>query len=138
MRFWSCKTISAARLSMWKIVHIKEQTYSLLIIAWYGGRNFTKLILKFLAIKNNVSISTLCISPFPEDYTISVYIMTTLHWFIYIAALAFLINWNKKWCSKSNLLNMDHLFLKIPLQLLFTHCQISLSIWRPQRISISG
>ena len=30
-----------------------------------------------------------------------------------------------------------NLFLKIPLQLLFTHCRIPLSIWRPQSIWIS-
>ena len=35
---------------------------------------------------------------------------------IFLAVQAFLINWNEKWCSQSNILTMDHkLMLKIPL-----------------------
>ena len=62
------------------------------------------------------SISVLCIANFPVDYTISVYMMTTLHFCnlytaqsIYIAALLFLRNW-KQW-SKPNMLTMDHDFV---------------------------
>ena len=48
----------------WKIVHIKEQTCTLLIITWYGDRNCTKLVLKPLAAKNGLSVSVLYIAPF--------------------------------------------------------------------------
>ena len=45
----------------------------------YSGRNCTKLILKPLTVKNGLSISVSCIAPFSVDYTISVYMMATLH-----------------------------------------------------------
>ena len=53
---------------------------------------------------------------FPVDYTISVYMMITLHFcsfyttqFLYLSALPFLRNW-KQW-SKSNTLTIDHDFV---------------------------
>ena len=70
--------------------------------------------IKTEAAKSGLSISVLC-TDFPVDYTISVYMMTILHFYclntrryIYIAALQFLINWNEKRCSKCNILTMDH------------------------------
>ena len=93
-------------------VHVKEWTCTLLIITWYDCRNCTKLVLKPLAVKNGLSFSAVYCS-FPVDYTISIYMMNTLHFCslyttrsIYIAAIPFLINW-KQW-SKSNILTMDH------------------------------
>ena len=64
---------------MWEIVHKKEQTCTLVIITSYGGRNCAKLVLKPLAAKNGLSISVLYIAPFLVDYTLSVYMMNTLH-----------------------------------------------------------
>ena len=102
-----------ARPGTWEIVHVKEQTCTLLI-TWYSGRNCIKLVLKPLAAKNGLCFSRVYCS-FPVDCTISVYAMTIFHFWsmyttqsIYIAALPFLINWNEKRCSKSNMLNMDH------------------------------
>ena len=97
MRFCPCKTILGAHLYKWEIMYIKEQISTLLIIT-YGGSNCTKQYFSF-----------------PADYTISVYMMSIPHFCslyttqsIYIAALPFLINWNEKQCSKSNILTMDY------------------------------
>ena len=75
-----------------------------------GGRNCTKLVLKPFA----VDFSPVYCS-FPVDYTVSVYMMTTLYFYslytmrsIYIASIPFLINWNEKSCDKSNIMTMDH------------------------------
>ena len=75
-----------------------------------GGRNCTKLVLKPFA----VDFSPVYCS-FPVDYTVSVYMMTTLYFYslytmrsIYIASIPFLINWNEKSCGKSNIMIMDH------------------------------
>ena len=48
----------------WEIIHVKEQTCTLLILIWYGCRNCTKLVSKLLAAKNSLSISVLCIASF--------------------------------------------------------------------------
>ena len=76
---FSCKTVLGGHPCMWEIVHIKEQTCMLVIITSYGGRNCPKLVLKPLAAKNGLSISVLYIAPFLVDYTLSVYMMNTLH-----------------------------------------------------------
>ena len=120
-RFCACKTIPGTRPCMWKIAHIKEQMCTLLIIKWYGSRNCTKLVLKPLAAKNSLSISVLCIATI---HICNVYNTQSID----IVALPFLINWNEKQCSKSHILTIDH---KMPVQLLFIHCWIPLSIWRP-------
>ena len=39
-----------------------------------------------------------------DDYPQFLYTMRSIH----IAALSFLINWNEKWCSESNILTVDH------------------------------
>ena len=44
-RFYACKTILHARPCTWEIMHIKEKTYTLLIIT-FGSRNYTKLVFK--------------------------------------------------------------------------------------------
>ena len=46
------KTILGARQCMWEIVHVKEQN-----CMWYGGRKCTKLVLKLVAAKNDLSHS---------------------------------------------------------------------------------
>ena len=43
---------------------VLEQTYILLIITSYSGRNCTKSVLKPLAAKNDLSISVMCTAPF--------------------------------------------------------------------------
>ena len=141
--FRARKTILGAHPCMWKIMHIKEQTCTLLIITWFSGRKCTKLVLKPLTSKNGLSISVLCTAPFLY-YTISVYMMTTLHsrtlrGLLHCSAI-FSINWNKKRCSKSNVVTMDHeLVPENPIQLLFiTHCRIPLSTCRMWSIWKSG
>ena len=57
VRFCACKTVLGSHPCTWEIVHIKEQTYRLLTIIWYGSRNCTKLVLKLLAAKNNLLLS---------------------------------------------------------------------------------
>ena len=69
-----------------------------------------------------------------DDYPSFLY--TT--WSIYIAAQSFLIRWNGKQCSKSNILTIGHWFvLEILFQVLLIHCQMPLSIWQLQSICIS-
>ena len=63
--FRALKTVLGARPCMWEIVHVKGETCTLFTILWYQGRNCTKLVLKPLAAKNGISISVLCIAPFP-------------------------------------------------------------------------
>ena len=63
-RFCACKTILGACPCMWEIMPVKEQTYMSLIITWYGGRKCTKLVLKPLAAKSDLSFSVLCTTPF--------------------------------------------------------------------------
>ena len=82
------------------------------IIAWYSGRNFTKLVLRPLATKNNklfqscillLSFRLPCFS-LHDDYPPFLYTTQS----ICIAALPFLANWIEKRCSESNILTMDH------------------------------
>ena len=61
-RFYASKTILRARPCMWEIMHIKEKTYTLLIIT-FRSRNYTKLVFKPLAAKKGLSISVLCTAP---------------------------------------------------------------------------
>ena len=63
-RFRARKTILGARLCMWEVIPLKEQTCTLLIITWYGGIKCTKFVLKFLIGKNALSISVLFTAPF--------------------------------------------------------------------------
>ena len=56
-RFCACKTVLGSHPCTWEIVHLKEWTYRLLTITWYGSRNCTKLVLKPLAAKNNLLLS---------------------------------------------------------------------------------
>ena len=58
------KTVLGARRYTLEIVHVKEQTSTLLIITWYGSKNCAKLVLKPLLAKNGLYISVLCIAPF--------------------------------------------------------------------------
>ena len=91
----------------------KEQTYTLLLITWFGRRNYTKSVFKpFAAKKRLLYLSTVHCS-FPLDYTILVNIMTTLHSCTLRDLFTwqhhqFLINWNEKQRSESNMLTMDH------------------------------
>ena len=102
-----------ACLCIWEIIHVKEQTCTLLIITWYGNRNCTKLVLKPFAAKFSLSISVLCTVISCRLY-ISVYATTTIHLCalrdlcIYKAVPPFLINLDEKWCSKFNIVTMDH------------------------------
>ena len=113
MRFRACKTVLGASQCTWEIVYVKEQKCTLLTITWYSGRNCTKLVLKPLADQDGLSISILCTAPFlyfilfqftpwlPSQFVFTI-------WSIYRAVLSFLIKWNEKWCSESNILTMDH------------------------------
>ena len=62
-RFCACEDVLGPCLCAWKIVQVKEQTCTLLVIT-YGSRNYTKLVLKPLAVKSGLSISVLYIAPF--------------------------------------------------------------------------
>ena len=62
-RLSACKTVSGAYWFTSEFVHVKKQTYALLII-WYGSRNCNKLVFKPLGGKNDLSISVLCIASF--------------------------------------------------------------------------
>ena len=62
-RLSPCKTVSGAYWCTSEFVHVKKQTYALLII-WYGSRNCNKLVFKPLGGKNDLSISVLCIASF--------------------------------------------------------------------------
>ena len=76
-RFRVRETVLGACPCTWEIVHVKEQMCTLLIITWYGGRNCTKLVLKPLVTKNGLFQS--CVLLLPVDYTVSLYVVTTLH-----------------------------------------------------------
>ena len=94
-----------------KIVQVKEETCMLLIITWNSGRNCTKLIWKPLVANNDLSISVLCIASFLyiTQFQFTWRLPSIVHYTSsYIAALPFLINWNERWCSESNILTMDH------------------------------
>ena len=95
-----------------KIVQVKEETCMLLIITWNSGRNCTKLIWKPLVANNDLSISVLCIASFlyitQFQFTWRLPSILVHYTSSYIAALPFLINWNERWCSESNILTMDH------------------------------
>ena len=95
-----------------KIVQGKEETCMLLIITWNSGRNFTKLIWKPLVGHNDLPVSVLCIASFlyitQFQFTWRLPYILVHHASSYIAALPFLINWNERWCSESNILTMDH------------------------------
>ena len=85
-------------------------------ITWYSSRNCTSLVLNLA--NNSIYLKTAslfqsCVlllscrqSYFSlhDDYPPLIYTMQS----IYIAALPFLINWNDKQCSESNILTMDH------------------------------
>ena len=60
MRFGAYKTVLGACLCMLEIVHVKEQTCTLLIMTWYGGRNCAKLVLKSLAAKDHLFLCQPC------------------------------------------------------------------------------
>ena len=102
----------------------------------YGSRNCTKLVLKPLAAKTATLFQS-CILllscrlynfDLHDDYPPFLYTMQS----IYIAALPILMNWNG-----SNIANLiywpqtTNLFLKVPVQLLLTHCRIPLQIKNP-------
>ena len=66
-RFLASKIVLRVYPCMWEIMHVKEQMCmmcTLLIITCYNSRNCTKLVLKPLAAKNDLSISVLCIASF--------------------------------------------------------------------------
>ena len=116
---------------MGNCLHVKEQTCTLLIITWFGSRNCTKLPLHLTAKKGLFPSCALHLSFrlhfFSVHYEYAPFLYNMLS--IYIAALPFLINWSEKQCCKSNILTMDHkLVLKISVQLLLTHCWITLSV----------
>ena len=92
------------------MLHIKKQMCTLIII-WYDSRNCAKLVLKHLVAKNGL-LFQFCVlllscrlyySSLHDDYSLFLYFT----WSIYIVALPFLINWNRKWCIESNILTMD-------------------------------
>ena len=90
----------------------KEQMCMLRITTWYNGRKCTKLVSKFLAAKNGLSISVLCTAPFLK---IILFQFTwrlpsiLVHYVIYLqTVLPFSINWNEKQCRESNILTMEH------------------------------
>ena len=90
-------------------MHVKEQTCTLLILTCYSSRNCTKLVLKPLAAKKDLSISVLCSAP--ADYTIQFiwWILSIhVHYAIFLQSSATIFDWNKKQCSESNILTMDH------------------------------
>ena len=58
-RFHASKTVLDQCLSMWEIVHVKEQMCMLLIITWSGNINCTKLVLKPFRAKNSLFQSCL-------------------------------------------------------------------------------
>ena len=60
----ACTTVLGACPCMWEIMPVKEQMQMSLIIMWYGGRKCTKLVLKSLAAKNDLSFWVLCTTPF--------------------------------------------------------------------------
>ena len=98
-RFRARKTVLGARSCAWKIVHVKEQMCTLLIITRHGGRNCTKLVLKKTWQLKTASLFQSCLLLFPVDYSTLVYMITTLHFCslyntrsIHIIALRFLIN----------------------------------------------
>ena len=111
-RFCAPKTIFGARLCTWKIVPEKEETCTLLIIAWHSIRKCTKLVLnpgklKTASLFQSCILLLSCILYYFSlhgDYSPFLYTM----WSIYRAAIPFLTNWNEKWCSKSNILTMNH------------------------------
>ena len=122
-----------AKLSVYmgNCLHVKEQTCTLLIITWFGSRNCTKLPLHLTAKKGQFPSCALHLSFrlhfFSVHYEYPPFLYNMLS--IYIAALPFLINWSEKQCCKSNILTMDHkLVLKISVQLLLTHCWITLFV----------
>ena len=58
-RFHVSKNVLGQCLSMWEIVHVKEQMCILLIITWSGNINCTKLVLKPFTAKNSLFQSCL-------------------------------------------------------------------------------
>ena len=100
-RFRAHKTVLVACLCTWEIMHKKEQVSTLLIITYYRGRNFTKLVLKPLSAKNGLSISVLCTVPF-------LYIILFQFTWWLCSILVHFLNWNEKWWSESDILNMYH------------------------------
>ena len=62
-RFHARKTVLGVRPCTWEIMHVKEQTCTLLIIAWHGLRNYSIVVLKSSAAKNILSTSILCLAP---------------------------------------------------------------------------
>ena len=86
------------------MVHVKDQTCTLLIITWWSGRNCPKLVFKPLAAKKDLSISVLFTAPFLQIIPVSVYMVTmcALQDIFKEQCHHFWINWNEKWCSKFN------------------------------------
>ena len=60
---------------------VKKQRCMSLITTWYDSRNCTKVVLKPLPAKKWPSYFTPVYCSFFVDYTISVYMMTTLHFY---------------------------------------------------------
>ena len=135
MKFCARQAILGARLCMWEIVYVKEQTCTSLIIKWYGSRSCTKLMLKIRRLQWPLYFSLVYCS-FPVDYTISVCMMTTP----YLRIIHDLFTeqrynfWQTE--TRSSIANLTYwrwttnLVMKIPVQLLLTHCQLPWSIWR--------
>ena len=135
-RFCACKTVKGACLCMWDIVPVNEQACTLLMITWYSSRKFTKLALKLLAAKAPSLFQSCVLLLSSKLYYFSLHdnhppFLYTV-WSIYIAMLAFLINWNER----SNIANViywlwtTNVFRKISVHLLLTQCRIPLSVWK--------
>ena len=89
-----------------------KATCTLIIITWYDGRKCTKLVLNPWQLKT-VSLFHACVLllscrlyyfSLHDDYSLFLYTMQS----VYIAVLPFLINWNEKQCSESNIMTIDH------------------------------
>ena len=110
-KLFASKAVLIACLCTREIMPVNKQTWPLLEI-WYGGRKCTKLALKLLADKK-VSPFQFCVLllscifyyfSLHDEYPPLLYTTRS----IYIVTLPFLINWNEKPCSESNILTMDH------------------------------
>ena len=94
------------------MMHVKEQTCTLLIATWSNSRYCTKLVLKPLPAKTSLPISLLCIAPF---LWIILFQFTWwlpsihVHYTIFLHSRATIFDeLEQEGCSESNILTMDH------------------------------
>ena len=117
--FPACKTVLGARPCTGEILQVKEQVCTLLILTWWGDRNFTKLVLKSLEAKNGLSISVLYITPFLQI------VRFQFTWWLLSILVHYLINWNDKRCSECSIWTMDSCCLHtLKYHYLFEGCKV--------------